>query len=144
MKYIISLILACLISACSTRNTLDYSSVPANIPDEAKPIWVMLDAATKADIDLLLSACSSEKALEVQQVPATDLFKGLTAFVPKRGLSEVELKVSRSLQEINTTLGIPSSEMALVARPDFAWVLETKPVSLSSNKTECGSSRQIY
>jgi len=123
MKYITCLILACLVSGCANRSVPDYSAVPAGVAEEAKPVWVMLDAAHKADIDLLLSACTSEKASEVKRAPSGDLFKELLAVIPKGGLTVTELSVSRSLDEVSAVLGIPAGGKNLVARPGFAWVL---------------------
>jgi hypothetical protein len=123
MKYITCLILACLVSGCANRSVPDYSAVPASVPDEAKPVWVMLDAAQKSDLDVLLSVCTSEKESEVKRAPTADVFKELTELIPQGGIDTVDLRVSRSLTEVSAVLGLPAGGKNLVARPGFAWVL---------------------
>jgi len=129
MKYITCLILACLIVGCASRSTPDYSAVPANVPEEAKPVWLMLDAARTADIALLKSACTPVRIREIEAAVKVDasvrekMFREMTGMLPQDGVGALKLVVCRDMRELNSVIGLPDTEKNYVARDGFAWVL---------------------
>ena len=129
MKYIACLILTCLISGCVSRSTPDYSAVPANVPDEAKSVWLMFDAARAADIAQLKSVCTPTKIREIEAVVKVDasarekMFQEMTDMLPQEGLGALKLTVCRDLRELNRAIGLPDTEKNYVTRDGFAWVL---------------------
>jgi hypothetical protein len=123
MRNVTFLVLVCLLNVCANRSVPDYSVVPAHVPKEAKPVWVMLLAAQKSDFDMLLSVCTPERVSEVKRALAPAVFKELTAVIPQGGLDAIDLRVSRSSKEVMAVLGIPDGGKDYVAQPGFAYVL---------------------
>lgn len=125
MRNGIMLVLATVVCGC-TSTAPDYSDVPRNLPEEAKPVWVMFAAAQAGDLTRLKSVCSPTKRQEIEAVDQSlqeKMLSELTALIPKEGLNALAFTVSRESTEVNRTLGLAETGKRYVARDGFAMVL---------------------
>ncbi len=129
MKQIACLILASLVGGCASRSVPDYSAVPANVPAEAKPVWLMFDAARAEDIAQLKSACTPARISEIEAAVKADasvcekMFQEMTDMLPQNGIGALKLVVCRDSRELNRVMGLSNMGKNYVARDGFAWVL---------------------
>jgi len=97
MRFLIVAALATIIVGCATT-TPRYSGVPKSVPPEAKPIWVMFDAAQQKDLARLKSVCTPTRVNEIEAMLNSDksavqkMFQELTQMLPRNGVGGLELK----------------------------------------------------
>jgi len=125
MRYMMAITLAALVCGCAGPRP-DFSDVPANVPPEAKPVWVMFAAAQKADLSRIKTVCTPAKRAEIEAADQTQrqrMFPELTQLIPDGDLNKLNLTVCRDTRDMNRLMGFADTGKNFVAREGFAMIL---------------------